>query len=267
VGRLGRLAENAEAWGRGDFSVVADDSEADELGELARRLNWMAVQLEQLVEMRLDLAVLKERNRMARDLHDSVKQLAFGAAAQIGTARTLIECNPAEASSHIDEAERLTHELRQELSSLILELAPPAIENKGLAFALHEYSQSWSRQNNIEIEVKVKGEPSLPIHIAETLFRIAQEALANAARHSKAGHVDINLSVDGNTVLCVVEDDGVGFDPENHKQGFGLNSMADRAGALGGELNVTSVIGGGTRVVARLPIDEWEQEPEGEEYG
>ena len=163
VARLSRLAEASEAWGKGDFSVVVEDPASDELGELARRLNLMANQLKQLFDVRQELAVLRERNRLARDLHDSAKQLAFAAAAQIGTVRTLIGRDSAEATTHIEEAERLIHELRQELSSLILELAPPALEDKGLATALREYSESWSRQNNIEVEMRIQGERPLPL--------------------------------------------------------------------------------------------------------
>lgn len=256
VDRLGRLANAAEAWGRGDFSAVVQDPAADELGELARRLNHMALQLEHLFEMRQELAVLRERNRLARDLHDSVKQLAFATAAQIGTARTLIAREPAQAKAHVDEAERLTHELRQELSSLILELAPPALEDKGLTAALREYSDNWSRQNGIEVLMHVDGERSLPLSISEAVFRIAQEALANVARHSRARLVEIDLAVSSNAVRFSVEDDGVGFEIGDGPDGFGQHSMEQRAAALGGELLISSERGVGTRVCAMLPIGE-----------
>jgi len=267
VARLSRLSEASEAWGQGDFSVVVDDPASDELGELAGRLNQMANQLEQLFDVRQELAVLRERNRLARDLHDSVKQLAFAAAAQIGTARTLVRRDPAEATIPIEEAERLVHELRQELSSLILELAPPAIEEKGLAAALRDYSKSWSRQSNIEVDVSVQGERSLPLRIDQTVFRIAQEALANAARHSNAQHVKIDLTYGVSAIRCVVADDGVGFNISDDHNGFGLRSMVDRAGELGGELTVESEAGEGTQVILSLPVDESHKDREGENDG
>ena len=267
VARLSRLAEASEAWGKGDFSVVVEDPASDELGELARRLNLMANQLKQLFDVRQELAVLRERNRLARDLHDSAKQLAFAAAAQIGTVRTLIGRDSAEATTHIEEAERLTHELRQELSSLIFELAPPALEDKGLAAALRDYSESWSRQSNIEVEMRVQGERSLPLRIDQTVFRIAQEALANAARHSNAHQVEIDLIYGSNTIRCVVGDDGVGFNTSDDHDGFGLRSMAERASALGGELTVESEAGEGTQVIFWLPVDESDKDREGENDG
>ena len=267
VERLSRLAKASKAWGQGDFSVVVEDPASDELGELARRLNQMANQLQQLLDMRQELAALRERNRLARDLHDSVKQLAFATAAQIGTARTLVRRDPAEATAHIEEAERLTHELRQELSSLILELAPPALEDKGLAAALRNYSESWSRQNNIEVEMRVQGERALPLKIDQTVFRIAQEALANAARHSNAHNMEIDLIYGTDTIRCVIEDDGVGFNLSDDHDGFGLRSMADRANALEGELTVESETGKGTRVTASLPIDDSHDDRRGENDG
>lgn len=263
VGRLGRLAEAAEAWGDGDFSELVEDSTGDELGELAQRLNQMAIQLEQLFDLRQQVAVLEERNRLAQDLHDSVKQLAFAAAAQIGTARTLIRRDPAEATVHIDEAEELTLQLRQELSSLILELAPPALEHKELAPALRDYAESWSRQNDIELEMRVEQERPTPMAIGETLFRIVQEALANAARHSDARRVEIDLTYNTKSVRCVVTDDGTGFNRADIHDGFGLRSMADRARAMGGELTIDSQAGEGTKVTVTLPIENSPTEREG----
>ena len=263
VTRLSRLAKASEAWGEGDFSVVVEDPASDELGELAGRLNQMANQLEQLFDVRQELAVLRERNRLAGDLHDSVKQLAFAAAAQIGTARTLVRRDPAKATTPIEEAERLIHELRQELSSLILELAPPALEDKGLAAALREYSEGWSRQSNIEVEMRVEEERSLPLNIDQTVFRIAQEALANAARHSNAHHAEIDLTYESSYIRCVVTDDGAGFSLSDDHEGFGLRSMADRASDMGGELTVESEAGQGTRVSVSLPIDKSHNDREG----
>jgi NarL family two-component system sensor histidine kinase LiaS len=255
VARLSRLTEASEAWGRGEFSEAVEDSSGDELGQLARQLNEMADQLEHLMDTRRELAVLKERNRLARDLHDTVKQLAFAASAQIGTARTLISSDPQAAKRNIEEAERISHQLRQELSNLILELAPPALEDKGLASALREYAESWSRQNTIDSDVHIQGERPLAPEVEEAAFRIAQEALANAARHSNARNVHINLNFASDSIRCEIKDDGSGFDSSVENQGFGLRSMAERASALGGELSVHSKPNEGTRVSVSLPID------------
>ena len=132
VGRLARLASATSSWSQGDFSVVVADTSQDELGQLARRLNRMAEQLQNMLDTRRELAVVEERNRLARDLHDSAKQQAFAASAQIGAARALIVRDPASADQHIAEAERLINALRKELSTLILELRPAALGDQGL---------------------------------------------------------------------------------------------------------------------------------------
>ncbi len=154
--RLAQLADATLAWSRGDFTVYVDDPSEDELGQLAQRLNNMARQLQHLLDTRTQLMVVEERNRLARDLHDSAKQQAFAAAAQISAVKTLLKRDPEAAEAHIEEAERLTYDLRQELNNLIQELRPAALGDKGLASAVREYGADWSRQNGIELEVRVQ---------------------------------------------------------------------------------------------------------------
>jgi NarL family two-component system sensor histidine kinase LiaS len=255
VTRLDRLAEASLAWSQGDFTVRVDDPSGDELGQLARRLNDMSEQLQGLLETRRELAVVEERNRLARDLHDSAKQQAFAAAAQISAASKLLKDDPVAAETHIKEAERLTLALRQELTSLIQQLRPVALEGKGLAAALGEYSDEWSRQNGITAELHVQHQRSLPLEIEQTIFRIVQEALANVTRHSNASQVDIDLIYNNGIVSCKIQDNGVGFDPETNETGFGLRSMDERARSLGGELVIESNKGGGTTISISIPIN------------
>jgi len=207
---------------------------------------------------------VEERNRLARDLHDSAKQQAFAAAAQISAARKLLSDNPEAAETHIKEAERLTLALRQELTSLIQQLRPAALEGKGLAAALSEYSQEWSRQNGISAEVRVQRQRLLPLEIEQTLFRIVQEALANIARHSKAKRVEIELIYTRDSVSCSIHDNGVGFDPKTSKKGFGLRSMSERAEGIGGNLLIESDQGEGTSISVNFLINET-PEPDVEE--
>ena len=256
VKRLNRLAEATIAWRQGNFNLLVDDSSGDELGQLARRLNHMAQQLQHLLDTRHQLAVVEERNRLARDLHDSAKQQAFAAGAQISAARTLLEHEPELAAAHIEEAESLVYNLRQELGGFIKELRPAALEGKGLATAVREYAADWSRQNGIELEARVQGERPLGADIEQEVFRIVQESLANVARHSRARKADIELTYTGSDISCIVTDDGVGFDPNRKYGGFGLSSMQERANALGGNLTVESVVGQGTRITLSVPIEE-----------
>ena len=106
----------------------------------------------------------------------------------------------------------MTKDLRQELTNLIQQLRPAALEGKGLAAALGEYAEDWSRQNGIAAEVHVQRQRSLPLEIEQTVFRIVQEALANVARHSDASSVEINLIYTKDIISCSIHDDGDGFD-------------------------------------------------------
>lgn len=256
VRRLNDLAQATVAWSQGDFSVVVDDPSGDELGQLAHRLNDMAWQLEQLLETRRELAVVEERYRLARELHDSAKQQAFAAAAQINGVRTLLKRDPEAAEAHLEEAERLIYELRQELTSLILKLRPAALEDKGLASAIRDYAADWARQNKIVPEVRIQGERSLPLEIEQPLFRIAQEALANVARHSGAGTVRIVLDYANGDISLTVSDDGRGFDVDSSHNGYGLSSMQERVDTLGGNLTVESELGQGTSISCIVPLSE-----------
>jgi NarL family two-component system sensor histidine kinase LiaS len=256
VRRLSRVSEATVAWSEGDFTVFVDDPSGDELGQLAQRLNDMSQKLQRLLDTRRELAVVQERNRLARDLHDSAKQQAFAAAAQISAARTLLKRDSGAAEAHIEEAERLTYDLRQELTSLIQGLRPAALEDKGLASAVRAYAADWSRQNGIGLEVRVQGERPLPLEIEQTVFRIVQEALANVARHSAAGSAEIELAYTTCDITCTVSDDGIGFNPKEEHTGFGLRSMRKRATAHGAMLTVESAAGEGTRVVVVVPLSE-----------
>lgn len=255
VERLNRLSEASIAWSQGDFSVRVEDTSGDELGQLARRLNEMSQELQELLETRRELAVIEERNRLARDLHDSAKQQAFAAAGQISATYKLIKTDPEAAEKHIKEAEQLTLALRQELTNLIQQLRPAALEGKGLAAALSEYSEEWSRQNNISAELRVQRQRQLDLEIEQTIYRIVQEALANVARHSNANQVDIGLIYSSDFVSCTIRDNGDGFDPVNKDRGLGLRSMTERAVKVGGDMEIDSKLGEGTSISIIIPVN------------
>jgi len=254
VRRLNRLSEATQAWSQGDFTEFVDDAEGDELGQLAQRLNFMAQELEQLLETRRELAVVEERNRLARELHDSAKQQAFAAAAQLSGTRALMSRDPTAAAAHLMEAENIVDQLRQELTGLIFELRPAALEGQGLAPAVEIYAAEWSRQNEISYQLRLKGERSLPLEIEQALFRMIQEALANVARHSRADSVEIGLIFNRDYLILTVSDNGLGFDPQSQPTGFGLRSMKQRAEALGGQLTIDAALERGATLTFTIPI-------------
>src|SRR5215210_5350747 len=225
--RIGRLVRAARSWSRGDFSVTTKDRSRDELGQLSRELNNMAAELENLLQTRGELATLEARNRFARDLHDSVKQQVFATSLQIAAARALIEKDVGSAESHLSQADELVRQAQKELNVLI------------------------------QADFRVQGERRVPLEVEQALFRVAQEALANVARHSGAGHAEVDLIYAEDTVTLRVADDGRGFDTSrNPGGGFGLQSMRERLVRLGGHLNVESAPGKGTRVECFCPVQE-----------
>jgi len=198
-----------------------------------------------------ELAVIEERNRLARDLHDSVKQQVFAVSMQLGAARALLkEENP--AYNPVTEAERLARQAGAELTTLIRQLRPPHFESKTFPEALQEYVTDWSRQNGITADVKVDGVSPISLAGDETLFRVAQEALANVARHSNARRVTVELDNQDDEIVLRVEDDGKGFELGQVEKGVGLDSMRERLEAIGGRLSISSGSSNGTQVMAAV---------------
>jgi NarL family two-component system sensor histidine kinase LiaS len=251
VDRFRRLSRAADAWSQGHFAEFVEDPSGDELGQLAQRMNLMAEGLQDLVEKRQEIAVLQERNRLARDLHDSVKQQAFATSAQLAAAQALHEQNPGAARAHLAEAERLVDQVRLELTDLIHQLRPVAVGAEGLTAAVRDYASAWAHQGSIDLDIEVQGDRALPLEIERSLFRIVQEALANAVRHSGAHTVEISLVYDAGSVQVRISDDGRGFDASQPQSGMGLRSMRERAEALGGTFTIESAPGKGTQVSVR----------------
>ena len=250
--RISAVSQAADSWSRGDFTAVAHDPSQDELGQLSRRLNRMAEQLQNLLHTRQELAAVEERNRLARDLHDAVKQQIFAAAMQIGAAKALLPDNPEAAANQLQEAETLSRQAQRELTALIQELRPAALGDQGLAAALRAYAADWSRQNGVPVEFKTQGERPLPLSTEQALFRVAQEALANVARHSQANQVEMRLDWEKSAVSLTISDNGRGFDSQAQSNGYGLQGMRERLDALGGSLTVSSQPGHGATIRAEL---------------
>jgi signal transduction histidine kinase len=198
-----------------------------------------------------ELAVVEERNRLARDLHDSVKQQVFAISMQLSAAKTsLSESDKAYPS--VVEAERLAQQAGAELTTLINALRPPGLESKTLAEAIHEHVEEWSRQNKISIEKNIDATISLNQQSEQALFRVLQEALANVARHSRADKVTVELKADENALTLSIADNGIGFDAKQIAKGIGLDSMQERLIAVNGKVDIVSERSKGTRVIAKV---------------
>jgi signal transduction histidine kinase/ligand-binding sensor domain-containing protein len=223
--------------------------------DLERQVDARAREIEALFEQTKELAIVEERNRLARDLHDSAKQKAFAALAQLGVVRRLLQRNPASAQKHVEEVENLVYEVIQELSFLIQEMYPLALEEKGLVTILREYVYEWENRNNIHVLLEVQHQRRLPLQIEQSLYRIVQESLANIARHSHASQVTLRLNYNEETVELAVDDNGCGFDPQQRPGGVGLRSMQERAALIGGQMAIESTPGNGTHIQVLTPVE------------
>jgi NarL family two-component system sensor histidine kinase LiaS len=258
--RFRRLASASEDWSRGDFTTRIHDESSDEIGQLAGRLDGMAEELQELVQKRQELAVTEERSRLARDLHDSAKQLALAASFQIATARQLFERDPRSAANSLEEAENLIDKVRIELTDLIHELRPTQKDGRDFNEVVHTYAAEWAHSSGIGVQLDIQEVEKLPLEAEEALYRIMQEALANVARHSGASQAYIQIQQQNSEIKFSVRDDGSGFDGAPSTSGLGLFSMQERAEAIGGKTNITSQPGIGTEVRVILPLVKKEAE-------
>jgi signal transduction histidine kinase len=208
----------------------------------------------QLFEQTKDLAVMEERNRLARDLHDSAKQKAFAALAQLGTANGMSKAGSDGVQSHLNEAETLIYEVIQELTFLIQEIYPMALQDMGLPTTLREYIFEWENRNDAIVNLTIQNERPLPLETEQAIYRVIQEALANVSRHSRAKRVDVSLVYNPDSLQVMIADDGSGFDMNQRAKGMGLRSMRERVGSIRGTIQVQSTPGQGTRVIVQLPI-------------
>ena len=222
--------------------------------ELERQVNERTKEIEQLFEKTKELAVVEERNRLARELHDSAKQKAFAAMAQLGTANGVLPDNPQAAKSHLKEAENLVYEVIEELTFLIQEMYPLALKEKGLATSIREYVFDWEARTDIQAQVVISGERRLSLDVEQAIYRAIQESLSNIARHSHATEVKITLEYSADQIVAETCDNGCGFDPQNRQTGMGLRTIRERIESLGGTVRIESERDKGTCVSLTAPV-------------
>jgi signal transduction histidine kinase len=207
----------------------------------------------QVAEQRRQFAVLEERRRLARELHDSVTQSLFSMSLLAQVLPELWEMDRGEATAALHQIRDLTRGALAEMRALLFELRPAALGEQDIASALSEHVALFERRTGIAVAVTAEGSGRIPGPVEQALFRIAQEALANVARHAHARQVRLTLGL-GPPTRLEIADDGAGFEPaEVGAERFGLVSMRERAGAIGAQLSIRSSVGQGTSIVVEWP--------------
>jgi len=222
----------------------------------------LAVENARLREQMERSAVAAERSRLARDLHDSVTQSLFAAGIQAEALRRKWRPDSAEARRSLDDVERLTRGALAEMRTLLLEMRPAALARSSLRDLLRHLVDGAEAQTRIPVRLAVGDPPATPPEVTIALFRIAQEAMNNVVRHSKAHSAWVDLGGGDGAVTLVVGDDGRGFDAQDTTDRFGLRIMRERADGVGAELDIVSASGRGT--VVRVRWAETRREHAGE---
>ena len=263
--RLARLGQALDQFSRGDAGAMIAEHRLDPLNGLVRIVNAVitgdgsAGLRSRLAEQVAQSAAQMERNRLARELHDSIKQQLFSIQMSAATAEHRLEAGAEGALTALREARKSAEEAMVEMNVLLLQLSPAPLEKVGLVQALREQCDALAYRTGAKVNCEISELPPegwLPPGTPEGLFRIAQEALSNIARHARAKTVDFSLQwqPEHDRVVLRIRDDGAGFDPESAPMGSGLAGIRERVEGLGGEYTLESREGGGTTLCIAIDV-------------
>ena len=240
-----RLFDSDDGPGRAAYTVQTKPEALDDLRS-------------QFEEQIRQVARQEERTRLARDLHDAVKQQLFAIQTGAATAETRFDEDADGARAALGQVRASAREAMSEMEAMIAQLETTPMENAGLVEALKKQCEALGFRTGADVKLDLGELPpneALPPGAQQALFRGAQEALANVGRHARARHVAVTLGTNGRQLRLTIRDDGVGFDPGEGRKGMGIRNMSARAGMLGGTLTVRSRAGAGTTVLFSVPYD------------
>jgi len=247
--RLPELKGDAFAEAYGEFNRMAASLEARM--KLLQKLGEQKVMEEAPTQ---EAAVLEERRRLARDLHDSVSQQLFALHMAASSLPKLMEQNPQQGAKVMEQLIVMSSAAQKQMRGLIAQLRPMELQGKTLCEALDRWFPDYCRQNGLQGTLDVRVEGTLGEAKEHQMFLIIQEAMANVVKHARAREVRLTLGETGNRILLQIEDDGTGFRAEQVRPGsFGLSTMRERAQKLGGEAEIVSKPGAGTLVKIWFP--------------
>jgi signal transduction histidine kinase len=254
VGVLSVYNKEGDKDGNGGFT----DRDAD-LATFFANQAAAAIENARLYEQTREYAVVEERNRLARELHDSVTQSLFSVTLLSEAALNLLDRDPAKARERLERASELAQGALAEMRALIFQLRPMTLQEEGLLSALKKHLNAVHSRDGHVVELQVTGSARrLPAPVEEASFRIIQESLNNVIKHAESERARVELDFGAECLRVSVIDTGVGFDPAARRQTgkLGMVSMRERAEAAGGTLRVESAPGQGTKVRAEFPVPD-----------
>jgi NarL family two-component system sensor histidine kinase LiaS len=209
----------------------------------------------------IEAAVMEERRRLARDLHDTVSQELFAIHMSASSLPKVLERNPDAAAGLMDQLIRMSHHAQKQMRGLISQLRPIELDGTSLQSALETWFPEYCRANELQGQLDVQAPEELPDALEQQLFLIIQESMANIVKHASATQVALQLFDSGHQYSLVVEDNGKGFAKSDlPSASHGLTTMRERAQKLGGEAEIVSRLGSGTTVKVRIPKFRSEKE-------
>jgi len=225
-----------------------------QISEKAMLSQRLATEKAEELESRIQEIVSQERNRLARELHDSVSQQLFAASMMMSAINETKGPSEDREAKQLKMVEDMIHQSQLEMRALLLHLRPAALKGKSLQEGIEELLIELRQKVTMNIKWKVEPFP-LDKGVEDHLFRILQESVSNTLRHSKAEQLEVLLIKRDDKVILRVVDDGLGFNVEETKAGsYGLQNMHERAGEIGGTLKIVSVEKKGTRLEVKVPI-------------
>lgn len=256
--RIKRAFRAAEAWTSGDLSMRIGDTGRDEFSRLTQKFDLMADAMSGVIRMKQSLAAAEERNRLARDLHDSAKQRAFALNLQLTAARKVMPSNAPEGKL-IDAALTLTNQLQQDLSAVIQRLAAPTVAESGFRHSLIDSVERLLAGSRISLSVILVEEDEALFdakpELAGQLLLITTEAVANILKHAHGSHCTISGRRAGERYTWTIADNGIGFSSSDDSIGMGLGNMKIRAQDLpDGRLDLRSFAGTGAEVIVTFRL-------------
>ncbi|GAB7388290.1 two-component system sensor histidine kinase LiaS [Bacillaceae bacterium] len=276
--RIEQLSNAVLQMEKGNLSRRLPDLGRDEIGQLAEQLARMSVKWEEQVnslqrlsthnarlaeKVRLT-AIMEERQRLARELHDAVSQQLFAISMTAAAVSRSLEKDYEQAKRQIRLITEMASAAQSEMRALLLHLRPVHLEGKGLVQALQELIAEMKEKVPMEISFETDEEIRLLKGIEDHLFRIVQEALSNTLRHAKATKMEVKLQQRNNVLRLMIRDNGIGFDLKMKKKAsYGLQTIQERVNEIGGSLQILTAPGKGTKMEIRIPVLNEESERKG----
>lgn len=269
--RVEVLLQSTMKLERGNLAFRVPDLGEDELGQLANHLNEMTKRLQEQVSslQRLsthnveltnqvkEAAIIEERQRLARELHDAVSQQLFAISMTMAAVKRTVELDPLKAYRQIELVEEMAAAAQSEMRALLLHLRPAHLEGKTLNEGIYDLLAEFSKKHyQIDFNWKLDKLPvSISKAIEDHLFRIVQEALSNILRHAKASEVELRLTVTAEHIRLKITDNGIGFNEEETKtSSYGMSLIRERVAEIGGVMTLSTAPGQGTMIEVTVPI-------------